>query len=168
MEPPWLVIARQSLGLAEIPGKDTAPAISRWLIELKAWWRDDETPWCGTFVAHCFREAGIELPQHWYRARAWLDWGSPLYSTEPSLDHAAIGCVAVFERKGGGHVGFVVGLDRRGNLMVLGGNQGNRVSIAAFPPERVLGYRWPYGVDAHNYLAPLPIYEPRPVSASEA
>jgi hypothetical protein len=27
--------------------------------------------------------------------------------------------------------------------MVLGGNQGDKVSIAAFPLNRVLGYRWP-------------------------
>jgi hypothetical protein len=51
--------------------------------------------------------------------------------------------VVVFERKGGGHVGFLVGTDERGRLMVLGGNQGNSVNVAPFDRSRVLGYRWP-------------------------
>ena len=133
---PWLAKARQHLGLSEIPGKSTAPTIARWLRELRAWWDSDEVPWCGTFVAAVMREAGIDLPRHWYRARAWLDWGMPIYEPAP-------GCVVVYERAGGGHVGFVVGRDERGRLMTLGGNQSNRVSIAPFDPSRVLGYRWP-------------------------
>jgi hypothetical protein len=42
-----------------------------------------------------------------------------------------------------GHVGFVAGQDRAGNLMVLGGNQGDAVSIKPFARGRVLGFRWP-------------------------
>ena len=40
----------------------------------------------------------------------------------------------------GGHVSFVVGKDTRGNLMVLGGSQGNAVSIAAFLSGRATGF----------------------------
>lgn len=43
----------------------------------------------------------------------------------------------------GGHVGFVVGRDTRSNLMVLGGNQGDAVSVAAFLPSRATGFYWP-------------------------
>ena len=79
------------------------------------------------------------------RAKAWADWGSPLAAPEH-------GCVVVFERAGGGHVGFVVGrTSTSGNLMVLGGNQGNRVKISEFKRERVVGYYWPASV-------PLPIH----------
>lgn len=53
------------------------------------------------------------------------------------------GCIVVFERQGGGHVGFVVGKDSAGNLMVLGGNQGDAVNIRPFAMSRVSGYRWP-------------------------
>lgn len=148
MDAPWIIIARRHLGLAEIPGKDTAPTIARWLRDLRAWWTDDETPWCGTFVAACLREAEVSLPRHWYRAKAWLDWGTPIM-------HPVAGCIVVFERPGGGHVGFVTGRDLRDRLMVLGGNQGNRVSVAPFDPSRVLGYRWP----AHLIVPsdPLPL-----------
>jgi uncharacterized protein (TIGR02594 family) len=142
-EPIWLKKARTYIGTAEIPGAATSGTISRWLLDLKAWWRDDETPWCGVFVAACMKEAGLTvLPVHWYRAKGWLDWGQVLLAP-------AVGCVVVFERKGGGHVGLVVGRDSTGNLMVLGGNQGNRVSIMAFEMGRVIGYRWPNEPGVH-------------------
>ena len=138
-EPIWLQNARADLGLREIPGAPTAPRIAEWLSKLRAWWRDDETPWCGVAVAGWMVQSGIDaLPKHWYRARGWLDWGLP-------LDRAFLGAIVVFEREGGGHVGIVVGRDHLGRLLVIGGNQGNAVSIAPFLPERVLGYRWPPG-----------------------
>lgn len=137
-EPAWLVYARQFLGLKEIPGTENNPIIVNWLIRLKAWWRNDETPWCGVFVAAVISNCGFPIAKHWYRARDWLDWGLV-------VDFPVVGSVVVFERKGGGHVGFVVGEDQNRNLMVLGGNQSNRVSIAPFDRSRVLGYRWPVG-----------------------
>jgi uncharacterized protein (TIGR02594 family) len=137
-EPIWLAVARKDVGLAEIPGKEHSPVIQRWLKSLGAWWTDDETPWCGTAVAHWMRETGMPLPRHWYRAKGWLDWGVV-------LEHPLVGCVVVFEREGGGHVALVVGQDQNGNLMCLGGNQGNRVTIAPFKRQRVAGYRWPKG-----------------------
>lgn len=135
-EPAWLVNARRYIGVAEIPGKEENPTIVNWLLKLKAAWGTEEVPWCGTFCGVCMSEAGIPLPKHWYRARDWLNWGV-------KIDAPTIGCVVVYERKGGGHVGFVVGKDQQGNLMTLGGNQGDKVSIAPFPMHRVLGYRWP-------------------------
>lgn len=135
-ELPWIAEARRHIGLAEIPGKAHNPTIIRWLAELKAWWRDDETPWCGTFVAHCLRVAGRDLPMHWYRASAYAAYGK-------ALDTPAYGCIAVLSRQGGGHVGFVIGKDRNGNLLLLGGNQGNRVSVAAFSPSRITRFVWP-------------------------
>ena len=36
----------------------------------------------------------------------------------------------------------MVGQDKQGNLLVLGGNQGNKVSIAKFPRSRVTAYVW--------------------------
>jgi uncharacterized protein (TIGR02594 family) len=135
IDPPWVQRARAHIGLAEIPGPKHSTAIAGWLSKLRAWWTDDETPWCGVFVAAMLEGHG-KLPKHWYRAKAWADWGVRLEQPE-------LGCVAVFERQGGGHVGFVVGRDRVSNLLILGGNQGNKVSIAAFPRHRATAYRWP-------------------------
>ena len=134
-EPTWLALARRAIGTREIPGKEHNSTIRKWLIELGAWWTDDETPGCGTFVAHCAREADRALPKYWYRAKDWLNTGT-------RLDKPAYGCVVVFDRAGGGHVGFVVGKDKHGNLMVLGGNQGNAVNIKPFAISRVAGFIW--------------------------
>jgi len=70
------------------------------------------------------------------RAKDWLNWGV-------ELKNPCVGCVVVFEREGGGHVGFVVGKDIDNNLMVLGGNQCDAVKVSPFDVSRVVGYRWP-------------------------
>ena len=151
--PPWFRIARRHIGTTEFPGKSTHPTILRWLVLLRAWWRDDETPWCGAFVGAALHEAGVEVPKRWFRARSWLDWGEPLAAP-------CRGAVVVFERGGAGHVGFVAGVDGEGRIMTLGGNQRNGVNVAPFDPQRVLGYRWPKGV-----ARPV---EPPPLMASSA
>jgi uncharacterized protein (TIGR02594 family) len=112
--------------------------IVSWLAKLGAWWRDDETPYCGAFVAGVLVDAGLPVVREWYRARSWAAYGEGLVLP-------TYGCLVVFERTGGGHVGFVVGEDERGRLMVLGGNQGDSVSIAPFDRSRVIAYRWPKG-----------------------
>lgn len=150
-EPAWLAEARKYIDVAEIKGPKSNDLIARWLVGLSAWWSDDETPWCGVFVANCIKAAGLPLPKFWMRAKAWADWGSKLSS--PFL-----GCVVVFERVGGGHVGFVVGRAANGNLMVLGGNQGDKVCIRPFELSRVVGYYWPPGLSLPN-PEPLPMLD---------
>lgn len=132
-------IAKDSIGLKEIPGAKHNSTIQSWLARLGAWWRDDETPWCGVFVAHCMKEAGLPVPQHWMRAKAWADYGSNLRST-----HVAPGAILVFARQGGGHVGFYAGEDST-YFYVLGGNQGNAVTISKIAKARCIAIRWPKG-----------------------
>lgn len=156
----WVEAARKYEGLTEVPGPGTNPTIAKWLQRLRAWWSDDEVPWCGVAVAAWMQEAGITLPKHWYRAVAWMDWGA-------NLSMPTYGCVVIFSRKGGGHVGLVVGEDEHGRLMVLGGNQRDRVTIAPFDRARVLGYRWPPGQPIG--YAPMPKYAGNmPSSTNEA
>jgi uncharacterized protein (TIGR02594 family) len=98
-------------------------------------------------------------------ARNWLNFGVP-------LPRPAVGSVVVFWRgsKSGwsGHVGFVIGRDAKDNLMVLGGNQGDMVSIKPFGRDRVLGYRWPANTRLpENYDLPLLKSDGR-VSTNEA
>jgi hypothetical protein len=75
--------------------------------------------------------------------------------------------VVVFNRQGGGHVGFVVGRDARGRLIVRGGNQGDMVSDAPFDTARVAGYRWPLEGPEPEYGLPL-ILSSAPSSTREA
>lgn len=133
----WIDFAKTYIGTKEVPGKANNPVITNWLIKLKAWWTDDATPWCGVFVAHVLSHCDRKIPKDWFRALAWKE----PYVTK--LNRPAYGCVVTFGRKGGGHVGFVVGKDTRGRLLVLGGNQGDEVNIRAFDPARVVGYYWP-------------------------
>jgi uncharacterized protein (TIGR02594 family) len=136
-DPKWLKYARSKIGEREIKGPRHNPWIVRGLAKLKAWWADDETPWCGFFVAHCMEEAGLPFAKHWYRAKGWADYGSRLRS-----DRIAPGAILVFDRVGGGHVGFYVGESIR-HYYVLGGNQGNEVSIAPISKDRCVAIRWP-------------------------
>ena len=144
-EPKYLKLARSHIGLKELTGHNDHPLILNWWVKLNAKWLYKQA-WCGLFVGHCFNEFNHAIPKAFYRAKAWLDWGV-------KVDRPCVGCVVVFDRKGGGHVGFVVGKDNAGRLLVLGGNQGNQISIAPFDRSRVLGYRVPTGfIGDLNYL----------------
>lgn len=144
-ELPWIDRARQYLGLQEDTRRlhhneqllDMLESMGSFNGEARAWWDDDETPWCGLFVGYALGLSQRYVVKEWYRASAWGD------SLMTSLPRPAYGCIVTFTRNGGGHVGFVVGRDQQGNLMVLGGNQGNAVSIAPFAESRATGYYWP-------------------------
>lgn len=138
-DPRWLTIARKYIGTREIKDPKHSSLITGWLVKLGAWWRDDETTWCGVAVAAWMSEAGLPYPKHWYRAKAWSEYGSNLRS-----DKVAPGAILVFDRAGGGHVGLYVAED---NLYfhVLGGNQGDAVSISRIAKSRCTAIRWPKG-----------------------
>lgn len=136
-DPPWLIEAKKNFGVKEIPGPTHNSKISAWLSKLGAWWSDDETPWCGVFVAHCLQMASLPFPRAFYRALSWSDYGSLL-----RRDRLAPGAILVFDRKGGGHVGFYIGEDRN-HYYVLGGNQSNAVNVSKIARSRLLTARWP-------------------------
>lgn len=136
-DPKWLSYARGKIGEREIKGPRHNPWIVRGLAKLKAWWADDETPWCGFFVAWAMDEAGLPYPKHWYRAKAWADYGANLRP-----ERIAPGAILVFNRTGGGHVGFYVA-ESATHYHVLGGNQNNGVNIASIAKDRCVAIRWP-------------------------
>lgn len=158
--PPWILEALKYKGLKEIPGKSHNPTILKWLTHLKSWWQEDETPWCGTFVAHCLRTAGEVIPQHWYRAKAYSLWGSPC-----NKDSIPFGAVCVKSRKGGGHVFFAVARSRDGLYIYgLGGNQSNMVNTTTFKLSDIDSVRWP-----PNSVQPklqLPIATPESIASA--
>ena len=69
-------------------------------------------------------------------ARSFMNWGQP-------VDQPQKGDIAVFSRGTGpqGHVGFFDGYNPDGSIRVLGGNQGNKVQVSSFSPDRLLGFR---------------------------
>ena len=159
--PYWLEAARAYAGTREIPGPRNSPTIAIWLRRLRAAWSDDATPWCGVFMAAVFDEVGVAYPRDYARARSWLEWGAP-------VPLPVLGCVVVFERgPQAGHVGLVAGAAADGALLVLGGNQGDAVTLAAFPRNRVLGYRWPPDEPLPAWHAALPLGQ-APATKGEA
>lgn len=147
IEPAWLRHARTLIGLREIKGaKHESRILAMWKAIKRGGIKDDETPWCAAFVGSCLEAVGI-VSSRYESAASYLAWGQ-------GIAIPRVGCIVVFTRSGGGHVGFVVGKDRNGRLLVLGGNQGDAVSIAAFDLGRVSGYRWPADVPVPTDMLP--------------
>jgi len=130
-----LVEALGLYGARERAGAGSAPEILAWARETGLPYGDDGTPWCGLFMAVVARRAGWAAPARPLWARDWLGFGRPAAA-------AGLGDVLVFARRGGGHVGLYVGEDARA-FHVLGGNQGDAVSIARIARARLLGARRP-------------------------
>lgn len=136
-EPVWVQVARSLIGQREIVGpKHNSWIASSWARLGASWYNDDETPWCGLFVAHCLDAAKLAYPKNFPAAASFRDYG---VSSHPQL-----GAIAVKARSGGNHVFFIVGEtpDRR-YFKGLGGNQSNAVSIADFLKTDIDAIRWP-------------------------
>lgn len=159
MTQPWIVEARKLIGVSEVKGAKHAPEILQMWRDIKRGGiKDDETPWCAAFVGAMLERAGIKSSR-FESAKSYLSWGVRIEAPVP-------GCIVVFTRDGGGHVGFVVGQGKVGNLQVLGGNQGDAVNVRSFSRARVTGYRWPADVPVPT--DPLPVLASAATSASEA
>lgn len=141
-------LAQRYVGIAlERPGKLDHPLIQWWLY-LCGFGLDaaDEVPWCSAFVNGIAWE--FRLPRSKSAAaRSWLAVGTPvaLADARPGSD------VIVIQRGTGkqpgpevlnaqGHVGWFAGIEGK-NVLILGGNQANQVSVASFPVTRLLGVR---------------------------
>lgn len=101
---------------------------------------DDETPWCSSFVNWCLMKADVRRTRN-AMARSWLNWGE-------ELQQPRYGCVAVLTRGNPpkGHVGFFLG-NGSGRISLLGGNQGDAVTVRQFSEDALLSYRWPRAQD---------------------
>lgn len=151
-DPRWLAYARTLIGTREIVGPKHSPAIIGWARKLGAKVlginvTDDETAWCGTFAAHVMDRFGLGAPKIAVRALAWSGYGRRLLAPR-------LGCILTFKRPGGGHVGFYVGEDA-GYYHVLGGNQGNAVSITRIAKSRLEAMVWP---NSEPLPAAKPVY----------
>lgn len=142
-------LAQRFIGIKETNGARSNPLILAMLKLDASWPEDDGTAWCSAFVnAICWL---LRLPRSKsLAARSWLAVGQsvPLVAAVPGYD-------VVVLRRGNldagpdvlnapGHVGFFAGLEtgRDGDyVVVLGGNQGDAITVARFPASRVLGVR---------------------------
>lgn len=135
----FLEIAIAEIGVKEIAGAEDNQTIVSYAHESGfEWVNDDETPWCSIFVNWCAQKAGLVSSKK-ANARSWLTIGHAVESPEP-------GDVVVYWRGSidswTGHVGIFIGYNKSGDrIFTLGGNQGNQVSITAYPASKLLGFR---------------------------
>lgn len=142
--PRWVEIAIRELvaGVHEIAGEAHSLRVLDYhqTTNLKA--SDDETAWCAAFAEFCLRQSFIKGTGRAH-ARSYLEWGQEI--AEPR-----VGAIVILwrgEPNGWqGHVGFLLGWSNT-HIILIGGNQGNAVSVQSYPIQRLLGYRWPHPLD---------------------
>ena len=165
-EPLLLSVARLCEGLAEIPGPQSNPVIVRWAKDIGApAYTDDSVAWCAVAQNRWVMTCGWPMSAargsyDLLRAKSFETWGQ-------KLEAPALGCVMVFKRPEGAHVGIYVG-ERIDAYRVLGGNTSNAVAEAWLAKDRLTAIRWPHGLALpllrHVFLAD----NGQPVSTNEA
>jgi uncharacterized protein (TIGR02594 family) len=139
-------IGRQFIGTHETPGLKSTPIILAMLQLDTVWPESDTVAWCSAFVNFIAWLLGLPRSRS-LAARSWLAVGTPVTAMEATVGFD----VVVLQRGDGiqpgadviaapGHVGFFAGW-QGDHVLLLAGNQGDAVSIAAFPRSRILGIR---------------------------
>lgn len=145
-------LAQRFVGVKEAVGTGANPMILGMLqLDAGTAITDDATPWCSGFAN--FIAWLLRLPRSKsLAARSWLAVGRPV-----PLSEARCGFdVVIFKRGQGqqpgpdvlnapGHVAFFGAIETDANgrvfVQVIGGNQGDAVTLARFPLDQVLGVR---------------------------
>lgn len=135
-------------GIREISGPSSHPQILAWLKRTEQLYPTDLTiddskyAWCGVLVGNMVLDdiaAGNtkrpKPPAYFQGAARWRDWGKAVSSKS-----AQRGDVVVLKRTGGHHVAIVSGVTHDG-LKVIGGNQGDALTVAEYPWSKVVAVR---------------------------
>lgn len=130
----WALNELKTQNTKEVSGSKDNPRIVWYhsFTSLKA--TDDETPWCSSFMCAAAEESGHKSTKS-AGARSWLDYGDK--------GDGSVGDIAVFKREKGHHVAFINKPYTPGDneIEVLGGNQGNRLSIDKRDSDKLLAIR---------------------------
>ena len=134
----WLAEAWREFGQAEYAGRRENPRIIALFREVgHSQIESDEVAWCAAFCGACLERSGIRSTRS-LLARSYLAWGQ-------HLEKPRAGAIAVFRRGNDptkGHVGFWLA-ETDEDVLLLGGNQSNAVSVTRYPKSRLLALRWP-------------------------
>ena len=131
--------AGQYLGLEEWPGAKNNPAILAMFDDVgHGEVGADSVPWCAAFVGSVLASLGLPHTGK-LNARSYSTYG-----TDVGVQAAQPGDIVVFWRGSPtswqGHVAFFVRF-AGDQVIVRGGNQGNKVSDAAYPTSRIVAVR---------------------------
>lgn len=158
VSPRHMAVAISLLGTKEIPGAKSNDRILQWAkdLGLASIYTNDDTAWCGLFFCHVMKEAGRPVvletkdKYDYLRALKFATWGK-------EVKVPAFGDILIFKRPEGGHIGFYVGEDKKA-YHVIGGNQGNSVSVTRILKRRLFATRRP------EYIS----FKPEPVLLTSA
>ena len=128
------------IGISEIIGPNHNTVIMGWAraLGLEKIYTKDELAWCGLFHAWVLTRASKHIPLKGFdllRALKYQAFGVP-------VNQAMLGDTLIFRREGGGHVGTYIA-ESDTTYHVLGGNQGNTVSIIEIEKKRLVAARRP-------------------------
>lgn len=137
--PRWLELALADVGVKEIPGPSSSPAVVRYFVDSVGVKHADAVPWCAAAVGAWLARAGIK-PSGSLMARSYEKWGVKLKTPRP-------GAIAIWARgrPPSGHVNIVAEVIG-GIVMCVGGNQKDAVNVQRYRVSEAVGFRWPKGV----------------------
>ncbi|MEZ5809876.1 MAG: hypothetical protein R3D45_00550 [Rhizobiaceae bacterium] len=158
---PWMKIAERELKIWEDEGlnEETGKGLDKVIEYFKAvkFDTDKNQPWCGAFVGYCLQEANpsfkTTIVDGGARAANWMGWGNQNLRQFDLRDipHGAIVVTHPMFNGTSGHVGFAAGkVPGTEKLVVLGGNQGDKVSLRHIHKNKIRHIRW------HDALATNP------------
>jgi uncharacterized protein (TIGR02594 family) len=87
--------------------------------------------WCGAFMDMVLRKTGHAGGGN--LAKGYARYGQRVSGPQ-------VGAIAVMNRKGGGHVGVVSGIDANGNPIIISGNHNRTVAESVYPRQRITAY----------------------------
>ena len=134
------------LGVVEKCGAEHNYIVMAMLTLFNAWPKADEVPWCSAAMTFFSFNAGVQYSKS-LLARSWLGIGEPI-----ELDEAHVGNDIVILQRGSGvqpgaenrtapgHVGLFAGCTPN-SVFLLGGNQGDMITITESPATHMLGIR---------------------------
>lgn len=159
-KPLWLTAALSYVGTKEFAGSRDNQTIIDWAKmeggDVAKSYTHDSIPWCALFANHCLTKVGLPGTETLWA----LDFNSDLMKQRighgwPAirLQGPAVGAFAPMLRNGGGHIIQIVGRAKNGNVMGVGGNQSDAVSVVEFHQDRLnKGFWYPEGVGIPNRI----------------
>lgn len=168
-----LVLSENAKNIVESAGK-RSPEIMKYYTntpyenDLKI--TDSNNSWCASFVNWVMENSGMEglKSKDAYdktRALKWKEWQGGKVIANP-----VYGALAIKQRRGGGHIGFVAGTrevkGKGKKLVVIGGNQGNALKAALYAQNDFLAFVVPKDYEVCLACYELPEYSDKADNSS--
>lgn len=152
--PLWVTYGLTLIGTKEGSGSRDNSDIIDWAHDeggdISKEYTHDSIAWCALYQNHLLTKCDLRGTETLWA----LDFNSDMMKERVGhgwpavkLSGPMVGAFAPMLRNGGGHIVCVVGRDQHGNVMGLGGNQSDAVSVIPFPQSRLnKGFWYPEGV----------------------